>query len=355
MLNFLVTIAAGTALGMLFCRLKAPGGMLLGGILGAAILNITVDMAYMPEAGKIVAQITAGAFIGSGVSREDLLQMRHILKPAGILMTGFLITNIAVGFLIWWLTPLDLVTALFSAVPGGITDIPLIAADMGAKPVQVALLQFVRLLIGIGVYPSIVNRMYQEDSPDAAAAGKAEEPAQPTAEKEPAGQKWSAFFRTAVVAGASGLLGRYLGIPAGTLVFALFSVILLKFLTGQSGLPSWSRRVAQVLSGAYIGCTVEGSDVSELRYLLVPVVIIVILYTANFFLTGRLIHRFCKMPRKEAMLGSIPAGATDMALISMDLGINNPDLVMLQVIRLVVVVSVFPSIIGLIVGLVGAA
>ena len=47
----------------------------------------------------------------------------------------------------------------------------------------------------------------------------------------------------------------------------------------------------------------------------------------------------------ETMLAATPAGASDMALISADIGVNSRELVELQVIRLVVVVSLFPQII----------
>ena len=60
-----------------------------------------------------------------------------------------------------------------------------------------------------------------------------------------------------------------------------------------------------------------------------------------------MLHRFCGMTRREAMLVATPAGATDMALISGDLGISSLDLNVLQIIRMITVVSVFPQIIRL--------
>jgi hypothetical protein len=47
------------------------------------------------------------------------------------------------------------------------------------------------------------------------------------------------------------------------------------------------------------------------------------------------------------MLVATPAGATDMALISGDLGISSLDLNVLQIIRMITVVSIFPQIIRL--------
>ena len=55
----------------------------------------------------------------------------------------------------------------------------------------------------------------------------------------------------------------------------------------------------------------------------------------------------------EAMLAATPAGASDMALISADLGILNAKLIVLQVLRLITVVLVFPSILSVVVSLFG--
>jgi uncharacterized membrane protein AbrB (regulator of aidB expression) len=56
---------------------------------------------------------------------------------------------------------------------------------------------------------------------------------------------------------------------------------------------------------------------------------------------------------KESMLITIPAGAADMALISGDLGVDNPDIALLQVARLIGVLALFPQVINLLVYIYG--
>ena len=79
--------------------------------------------------------------------------------------------------------------------------------------------------------------------------------------------------------------------------------------------------------------------------------LLVVAYLVNCFWISWLLHRFCGMARREAMLAATPAGASDMALISGDMGISNPDLNVLQIIRMVTVVLVFPQVIYFIVSL----
>ncbi|MDL2235488.1 hypothetical protein LJC07_04940, partial [Christensenellaceae bacterium OttesenSCG-928-L17] len=62
MMNFLLTLAAGLVCGLLLFKLKVPGGMMLGAVLGAMLLGIFTQRAYMPAAAKLTAQITIGAF-----------------------------------------------------------------------------------------------------------------------------------------------------------------------------------------------------------------------------------------------------------------------------------------------------
>ena len=44
------------------------------------------------------------------------------------------------------------------------------------------------------------------------------------------------------------------------------------------------------------------------------------------------------------MLMMTPAGASDMALIAADIGVNSPSLVVMQIFRMLMAASVFPQI-----------
>jgi len=345
--QFLLTLAAGVAVGWMFERIKVPGGMLVGAIVGAAALNIAFAAAFIPIQAKVLAQITAGAFIGSTVERSDLQRLRQIYKPAAILLGSYLVLNILLGFLILACSDLAPATAFFCAVPGGISDIPLIAADMGANAPQVAVLQFVRLVVGIGVFPGMINAVCKNEE-QAAAQDTSEELRTVSEEKSAA-----VFLVTLSAAIVCGLTGMLLGWPAGALVFSLLGVIVLKLVWGKVYLPPWMRRLAQVLSGTYIGCSIGMRDLLELRLLILPATLLIVGYSANCFLAGWSLRRFCGMSRKEAMLASTPAGATDMALISIDMGVQSTDLVVLQVLRLIVVTSLFPQVIHLILLMIG--
>lgn len=347
MLNFLLTLLIGAILGYAFLKLKVPGGMMVGSIVAIAIFNITTNNAYMPYEGRLAAQIIAGAFIGVGIEKGDLVRLKYIFKPALTLLIGMLILNIVSGFLIYFASPLDLVTSLMSAVPGGISDIPIISDEMGAESSTVAIMQFIRLVFGIGIFPSMISKIskskfYEKE--------EGHEIFKRTVNKV---DGIPYLLLTMGVASIFGIIGKISGIPSATLVFAMFSVIILKLTTGKACMPRWMRRFAQLLAGAYIGSSFEMSDVMELKYLIVPSIVLIIGYFVACFLIGNILNKKFKMPINEAMLTATPAGAADMALISADMGIESADIIVLQIIRMVSAVSIFPQIIRFIVSIQG--
>ncbi len=343
-MSFFLTLAAASAVGFLFLKKKVPGGVMVGALVGTVVLNIGTGLAYMPAAAKTIAQITAGAFIGASIRRSDMRRMPKLAKPAAILLCSMLILNLVLGVIIHATSKLDWMTSFFCAVPGGMSDTPIIAAEMGADGAAVAFMQFFRLLGGVGIFPAIIMMSTRHEEP-AELSGQREEAG------EPAGKP--SVPATVAVAAVCGVAGKLSGIPVGTLIFAMAGTAALELITGRAAIPMYLKRTAQVLSGAYIGSSIGLQELLDLRHLILPVCLLVAAYLLNCFLVSAMLHRFCGMPRREAMLVATPAGATDMALISGDLGISSLDLNVLQIIRMITVVSIFPQIIRLTVILIG--
>ena len=364
MVNLLITFAAAGIIGSLLMKLKVPGGMMVGAIVGAALLNITTARAYMPSEAKLMAQCLAGAFIGCSAKRGDIKGLPALAKPAAILLTAMLCLNIALGTLLYMISPMDLLTSMLCVVPGGMSDVPIFAADLGGDAAKVALMQFVRLIAGIGIFPSLIFEITKNEMPPAgccepADAGGADD-AKKTArtkvdcgtvnagdakEKADVGKMAMHFALTLAVAFACGIFGKRIGIPAGALLMSMLGVMAIKISFDMAYLPMWVKRLAQILSGAYIGCGIAGSDIAELRYMILPAVVILAGYSLNCLAVGHILHSRCGFDLRTAMLAATPAGASDMALISADLGVDSKELVELQIIRLVVVIALFPQII----------
>jgi uncharacterized membrane protein AbrB (regulator of aidB expression) len=60
--QLLITLLAALIIGAVFRRIGIPGGMMLGGIIGAAALNILTAHASAPSWIRFIAQSIAGGF-----------------------------------------------------------------------------------------------------------------------------------------------------------------------------------------------------------------------------------------------------------------------------------------------------
>lgn len=350
MTTLILTLITGTAGGFLFYKLKVPAGMLVGAIVAVSFLSIFTPFAAMPANTKLCAQIITGAYIGCMISRDDVKHLPKVIKPYLTVMLSFFILNMVMGFIIWVVSPMDLLTSMLCALPGGISDTPLIAMDMGADAAKVALMQFVRMVFGIGVLPSLIvwfDTLMEKDPEKRKTTEKA------AVQKRKAAEGSALrLIMTLAISAVGGIAGKLAGIPAGTLVVSLLVVLIFKLTINKAYLPTWCRRVAQVLSGCVIGCRMKYEDVLELRYLFVPALLLLAGYVLNCIVVGIILSRKFGFSRREGMLSVSPAGATEMALIAADLGVDSPDLVVLQIGRLVGVLTVFTQVISLIVNLI---
>lgn len=341
--NFLLTLLVGLVFGHILLRLKIPGGMMVGSIISVSILNICSGRAYVPGMGRIAAQIIAGAFIAIGLNRSDLKRLRNIYKPAILLLTGLIILNIILGFIIYKISNLDLATSFMSAMPGGLSEIPIMSEEMGASFSIVAVMQFTRLIFGVTLFPSLINKISKSSY------FKVDEKTTDIYKRAVKSNSAPAnFLLTMVIATVFGLLGKKTGIPSAIILFSMVSIIIFNLTTNKGAMPRWTRWIAQLLSGAYIGSSIGIVEVRQIKYLIVPIIILVLGYLIACFLIGNIMRKRFNMSLAESMLAATPAGASDMALISADIGIESADVIVLQIIRKVSVVSIFPQIINII-------
>ena len=348
----LLTVAAALGMGLLLMKCKVPGGMLVGAIIGAAALNIATGQAFIYPQTRVVAQAMTGAYIGCMMTREDVRHLPRLIRPYLVVLASLLALNLAMAAVFSRTTDLDLLTCLFCAAPGGMSDTPLIAMDMGADSSVVAVMQFVRMLFGMGCLPTIIMLSDRLIEPEAAreleehaGGGRA---AAGTAKKK---VTLRAFLPTMCAAVAAAALGKWSGLPAGALSAALIVTSALKLSGRCPGMPMWLRRAAQVISGCCIGSGITRAQVIAMKQLALPAVALCLGYMACCVGMGVVVSRLFRMPLREAMLTLSPAGATEMALIAADLGVESTDLVVLQICRLVGVMLIFPQIFHLIVTL----
>ena len=377
-------------------KLKVPAGAFLGSMVFVALFNILAGAAFFPEAGRPLVRVFAGALIGARMKREDVIQMKDIVVPSVLIVLGMLALNLALGYGIFRLTGLELKTALLGSAPGGVQDMALIAQDMDADTAQVAVLHTIRILAILGLHPTLLSlycKRYLRLNPGqdkrrrpVPAPGPAEEPTegQPAAQHgradivaqqtgpagglaeqaepapgpvapgpaQPPGNRLARilreealpYARTMLFAGIGGFLLNLTSVPAGAMAGATMAVVLATLFVRPSYSPPKTRPVIMACSGALIGSGIGTEDLVRLMGIIVPAIILVLVLLVANFVFGILVHKFTKLDLVTALYASAAGGITDMALISDEMGADSPKVAVIHILRLICVVTLFPTI-----------
>lgn len=335
MLETLFTLALCAAAGLFLYRKHVPAGMLIGAAAASAVLTAGFQMGGVPPISKHIAQVIAGVFIGCSADREDFRQLRTFYKPVVMITCSLLLVNVVIGGLLFFTGYSDLLSCLVCAVPGGISDVTLIAVDFGADASKVLLVHFCRLVVGVAVFPTVVQRI-TPPMPE----GEGEASARKRAAMDRRG--WFRLGLALAVASAGAWLGNRLDVPTASILFPLFITFALNLSGFSVPFPSWLRQAAQVVSGAYIGGLLDPAKFGSPGTVLCAVAITIAVLLANAFFFGKWMERRFQVPLREGMLMLTPAGAGDMALISADIGVSSPRLILVQIYRLLIATAIFP-------------
>ena len=334
----ILTLSLSFAAGWLLHRKHIPAGMMIGAVLAAAVLAI-LGVGAVPAPTKHVAQVIAGTFIGCSATRDDFKKLLTFWKPVIVITFSLFLVNLAIGFLLFFAGYSDLLSCLVCAVPGGISDVTLIAVDFGADASKVLVVHFCRLIVGMMVFPVVVDKFTprltdEELAGEETASGKA-----PYDHRKNAVRLVVALVISSICA----WIGNLLHIPAASILCSLVSTFLLNFSGYTIHFPGNLRQIAQILSGAYVGCLLNPSHFTDLGAVFWAVLITLGVLLANAAFFGKLMQKHYGIPMREGMLMLTPAGASDMALIADDLGFQSPRLVLVQIYRLLIATAIFPQ------------
>lgn len=361
-LSLVIVIIVALIGALIFKKLRFPAGLMVGAMLACGILNIFTGIVNVPSAVKFFIQIIAGAFVGVAMDKEKFRELRVIVKPAIFMILGLLFINIFLGVLIYFITDLDLITALFATVPGGMTDVSIISQDMGADTARTAIFQLARLVGVVTFFPLIIkalNKRINKDRLhilqgnkevfDEIVVTKVEE--EEVLEEAFKGEKFNKakeVFLTLFVAFLCGVLGEILNVPAGAMLFALIGVIVMKVFFNKGYIPKLLKNSAQIMAGAFIGGSITKEVIISLRFSIPAIIILLILYAVLCMSLGYLISRWFKIDLITALFACTPAGASDMALIASDIGAEGSYVALFQITRLISVIAFFPGTIKII-------
>lgn len=352
-LYFFTTILVGTIGAFIAKKMKIPAGAMVGSMIFVGIFNVLTYAAYVENSTRFFVQVIAGAFIGIDMDKEKLMEIKKLIKPAIVMVTGLLILNVLVGLFIYKTTSLDLLTSLFATVPGGMADMSIISSEMGADTSMVAVFQLARLISVISIFPTLIKQVQKRMVYDNGEQSDIASTIELNTDKKNCNysSKNKEIIFTLMIAIIFGIIGKITKIPAGTMIFSLIGVSWLKICTNKGYIYPIINQGAQVVAGAFIGTSITIDVVYSLKSLIIPIIFMIMAYTIMCGIIGFIISKWFDIDIITAMFCCTPAGASDMALIASELGANGADIALLQVTRLVSVIVIFPSVIRIIVNL----
>lgn len=153
------------------------------------------------------------------------------------------------------------------------------------------------------------------------------------------------FLATAAVALLFGLIGtRVKKLPMSVLLFAMFGVVAFNLIFEKAVFPADAKVVMQILTGAMIGSRIGRGEVKGMRTIVLPTLLLVVGMIVYNIAFGTLIAKTSSLDVPTSLFAIAPGGVYDMAIISADFGANTAYVGILQLLRIVAVVTILPPV-----------
>lgn len=323
-------------------KFRVPAGAMTGAIMGVAILNCLTGKAAVPLLAKPCMQVMGGALLGHAISRRDLRKMRSIIKAALVLILTMFLLNVTTGFAIYKLSDMNITTALLAAAPGGVSDMALIAEDLGADMQTVSILQLFRMFGIYLIFPPVLRRTQKmRRGCDAPVTKTLRENIREIRE-----DKAKNCLLTLAAAFAGGFLLEGLGMPAGFMVGGVAACGAFNIWKGRGYIPGNWRFFIQSITGAVIGCRMTKESILLLGQLAVPVICMISGMLVFTFAFGLVMAKISELDFQTSLLCLTPGGIQETSLLACDMGCDASAVVVLHTVRLVTVICVFPMILA---------
>jgi len=157
--------------------------------------------------------------------------------------------------------------------------------------------------------------------------------------------KMEKIIYTLAIAGVGGYIGLKLKIPAGAMVGAMLAVGTANLLGFSGQIPGNFRTVAQICIGGIVGLNITRETVAGLKSLALPAAVLAVSMIGFGLLAGYIISRVSNMDIITAFFSSSPGGMTEMTIMAESAGGNAPQVALMQLARMLSIVSFLPLII----------
>lgn len=145
--DIFLMLAAACAGGLACARLRIPGGLLLGALLGSGILHATgMVSGVLPGAALIAAYVIVGSAIGARLRGTDPMAIVAVLRPAMGSIAAAIVIAAIFAALASFLTGLPFNEVWLAFAPGGVEAMTVLAFALNLDPGFVSGHHLIRLV-----------------------------------------------------------------------------------------------------------------------------------------------------------------------------------------------------------------
>jgi hypothetical protein len=152
---------------------------------------------------------------------------------------------------------------------------------------------------------------------------------------------------TLALAVAGGFIGLKLKIPAGALLGSMIAVGTAGVLGVKSEMPHSFNTIAQMILGGFLGLTINKDVIEGIKSFILPSFLVVLLLAIFGVLTGYIVSKLTGIEVYTSLFGSVPGGMQEMIVLSESYDVNHPAVVVIQTVRRVLIVVIYPILITL--------
>ena len=320
-----------------------PSGAMTGSMLAVMLFNVLFGKAVFPSDLRTVMMILSGFTIGAGISRSDLKAMPALILPIIIVVVGLAGYCIGLGTLITKVSDIEIATALFATVPGGVSDMAAISESLGSNTAQVSILQLWRLMSIYIVIPPLFRFATKKQSKG--------EVAEQISKPEKAKCVYWRIGLSILCAAIGALIFSYIGMSAGIIIGAMLGSAIFGVATKKVEYPDWLKFTNKILSGMYLGSQITMQEIKTLGQLFLPALMMLVGMTLFVLLCGWLLSKITKLNFASGLIASTPGGLQEMVYLSEDIGANPSQTAVIQTARLFGVYLFYPPMLEFVIGL----
>jgi membrane AbrB-like protein len=320
--GLLLALAAGA----LCARLRTPLPWMIGPLFAVAGARLAgIPLTALPGgryAGQWIIGTALGLYFTPAVVRQ-VLSFAPWMVLAGLYALG---SGLACGLALAKVGNVDRRTAFFASVPGGATEMSVLAERFGARTDLVAVAQSLRILIVVSVIPFLFAWIDVHGS-DPYLQGTRD-------------FSWSGLAQLLALTALGGLALHRFRFPNGWVIGALSVALPLTALEIEfSSLPTWLSNAGQLLIGCALATRFQKDFLSRAPRYLAAVTLTVLLAIAMASLFGLFLSWAMPSNPATAVLATAPGGIAEMAITAKVLQLGVPVVTAFHVARMVLLVS----------------